>query len=110
PEGFAKKDEGNKIYRLKKALYGLRQAPRAWYSKIDRFFLEHKFERSPNEPKFKRILRYIAVTKDFGIWYLKTENFMLKGFTDSNWAGFQDDRKSTSGNCFSVGSGPISWL
>ncbi|GJZ79695.1 retrovirus-related pol polyprotein from transposon TNT 1-94 [Tanacetum coccineum] len=30
--------------------FDVKQAPRAWYSKIDRFFLKHKFERSPNEP------------------------------------------------------------
>jgi hypothetical protein len=37
------------VYKLKKALYGLRQAPRAWYSKIESYFCLEKFEKSPAE-------------------------------------------------------------
>nr|GEW45238.1 retrovirus-related Pol polyprotein from transposon TNT 1-94 [Tanacetum cinerariifolium] len=35
PEGFIKKQDNEKVYRLIKALYGLRQAPRAWNIKLD---------------------------------------------------------------------------
>nr|GEV52797.1 retrovirus-related Pol polyprotein from transposon TNT 1-94 [Tanacetum cinerariifolium] len=28
---------------------------------------------------------------------------------DSDWAGSQDDKRSTTGNCFIMGSGVISW-
>jgi len=35
PEGFMEQGEEEKVYLLKKALYDLKQAPRAWYSKID---------------------------------------------------------------------------
>ncbi|GJX29806.1 ribonuclease H-like domain, reverse transcriptase, RNA-dependent DNA polymerase [Tanacetum coccineum] len=35
PEGFTKKGNDRKVYRLIKALYGLRQAPRAWNIKLD---------------------------------------------------------------------------
>lgn len=35
PAGFEKKWKDNKVYRLNKALYGLRQAPRAWNFKLD---------------------------------------------------------------------------
>jgi hypothetical protein len=31
------------------------------------------------------------------------------GFTDSNWAGSIDDRKSTSGFVYHFGSAPIAW-
>ena len=34
---------------------------------------------------------------------------LLVGFTDSDWAGDPDDRKSTTGYVFSLGSGPITW-
>jgi hypothetical protein len=32
------------------------------------------------------------------------------GYTDSDWEGSADDRKSTSGVCFSLGSAMISWI
>nr|GEU48091.1 ribonuclease H-like domain, reverse transcriptase, RNA-dependent DNA polymerase [Tanacetum cinerariifolium] len=35
PEGFVKKQDQGKVYRLIKDLYGLRQAPRAWNIKLD---------------------------------------------------------------------------
>ena len=35
---------------------------------------------------------------------------MLHGFSDSDWAGSAQDRKSTSGICFSLGSAMVSWL
>lgn len=37
------------MYKLHKALYGLKQAPRAWYSKIDSYFVDHHFQKSPSE-------------------------------------------------------------
>ena len=49
PRGYEKKGEEDKVYRLKKALYGLKQAPRAWNSRIDRYFQDNGFQRSPSE-------------------------------------------------------------
>eukprot|EP00253_Pinus_taeda_P015435 PITA_15435 len=57
----------------------------------------------------KRILRYVKGILNFGIHYYSSEKFNLVGFSDSNWGGSLDDRKSTSGNCFSFGSGLITW-
>eukprot|EP00253_Pinus_taeda_P026763 PITA_26763 len=34
---------------------------------------------------------------------------LLVGFIDSDWAGDPDDRKSTIGYVFTLGSGPITW-
>eukprot|EP00253_Pinus_taeda_P016109 PITA_16109 len=34
---------------------------------------------------------------------------LLVGFTDSDWAGHPDDRKSTAGYVFTLGSGPTTW-
>lgn len=49
PEGFSVTGNEDKVYKLHKALYGLKQAPRVWYSRIDSYFLQNGFERSPNE-------------------------------------------------------------
>lgn len=43
PPGFEKKGEEHKLYRLNKALYGLRQAPRAWNNHINVLLLNLGF-------------------------------------------------------------------
>nr|XP_023886457.1 uncharacterized protein LOC111998595 [Quercus suber] len=48
----------------------------------------------------KRIIRYINGTLDYGLWYSKDSNACLAGYSDADWAGSVDDRKSTSGGCF----------
>ncbi|KAF2309000.1 hypothetical protein GH714_042448 [Hevea brasiliensis] len=40
---------------------------------------------------------------------LKGEDLKLEGYVDSDWAGCMDDMRSTSGNVFSLASGPFSW-
>jgi transposase InsO family protein len=57
----------------------------------------------------KRILNYIAGTADYGMWYESTNNFKLVGYSDSDWAGCAEDRKSTSGHMFTLGTGAVSW-
>ena len=49
PDGFVVQGEQNKVYKLKKALYSLKQAPRAWYSRINDYLLKFGFERSLSE-------------------------------------------------------------
>lgn len=49
PPGFVKKGEEEKVYKLKKALYGLRQSPRAWYSRINSYFEKNGFQKCPQE-------------------------------------------------------------
>jgi hypothetical protein len=46
---------------------------------------------------------------DFGVQYLKNEQVELLAYTDSDYAGDIDDRKSTSGYVFMLGAGAISW-
>lgn len=40
PLGFVTQGEYEKIYRLKKFLYGLEQSPRAWFSKFSEIVQE----------------------------------------------------------------------
>ena len=45
PSGFAVKGAEHRVLRLRKALYGLRQAPRAWNAKLDATLGELGFTR-----------------------------------------------------------------
>eukprot|EP00253_Pinus_taeda_P003233 PITA_03233 len=108
PLGYEKKGEEHKVCKLKKALYGLKQAPKAWYSRIDSYLLENGFEKCEGEPtvyikeKDGKLLIVVLYVDDV----IFTD---LVGYTDSDWAGSVDDRKSTSGYVFHMGSGAISW-
>lgn len=57
----------------------------------------------------KRVLLYIQGTKDFGLLYKKTKNFVLGVFSDADFAGSIDDRASTSGYLMNMGSAAMSW-
>ena len=47
---------------------------------------------------------------EYGLWYPKGQDFILKEFTDADWARSVDDRKSTSGATFFLGNCLVSWL
>ena len=57
----------------------------------------------------KKVMGYVKGTSNFGIKFKRTKEFNLTSFSDSDWGGSIDDMKSTSGCCFSIGSGAFSW-
>ncbi len=60
----------------------------------------------------KTIMRYLKATKTVGIMYGNGEgsgDLIIKGYSDSNWAGDHATRKSTSGFIFMLNDGPVSW-
>ena len=57
----------------------------------------------------KIVLRYVKGTQDFGVMFKHKHVFSFHGFLDSDWGGSLDDMKSTSGFCFTLGSGVFSW-
>uniref|UniRef100_A0A2N9JBE9 Integrase catalytic domain-containing protein n=1 Tax=Fagus sylvatica TaxID=28930 RepID=A0A2N9JBE9_FAGSY len=57
----------------------------------------------------KRILRYVKGTLDFGLLYSPSKEFKLFGYSDSDWAGDMDDRKSTTGFVFYMGDTTFTW-
>ena len=44
----------------------------------------------------KWILLYIKGSIIFGLWFSTSNDYKLVGYSDNNWAGDKDDRKSTS--------------
>jgi hypothetical protein len=49
PQGFEVEDMKSHVYRLKKALHGLKQAPRSWYGRIDIFLMSLVFIKSKED-------------------------------------------------------------
>jgi hypothetical protein len=49
PKGFVIEGEEDKVYLLNKALYRLKQASRAWYSRINEHLLNLYFKKSLSE-------------------------------------------------------------
>jgi hypothetical protein len=50
PEGSVENGKEHLMSKLKKALYGLKHAPRSWYEKMDYFFLQQGFMKSKSDP------------------------------------------------------------
>ncbi|GJT39369.1 putative ribonuclease H-like domain-containing protein [Tanacetum coccineum] len=221
PPGFEDPAHPNKVYRVVKALYGLHQAPRAWYERLSTFLLKHGYrikgliDKTPvfikkdrrdyhvgtglqvkqsnggiflSQDKYvkdilnkfdfrtikpastpieahkslgkdeegedvdvhlyrsmigclmyltasrpdimfavclcarfqvtpkvshlhavKRIFRYLKHQPNLGLWYPKDSPFHLEAFSDSDYAGDNHDRRSTSGGCQYLGRRLVSW-
>ena len=58
----------------------------------------------------KRIIRYVNGTSDYGIWYSRDSNDCLDRYSDADYAGCVDDKKSTSGGCFYLGNNLVSLM
>ncbi|GKF33543.1 retrovirus-related pol polyprotein from transposon TNT 1-94 [Tanacetum coccineum] len=50
PDGFVDQENHNHVYKLKKALYGLKKAPHAWYDLLSLFLLSQKFTKGTVDP------------------------------------------------------------
>ncbi|GJT61140.1 copia protein [Tanacetum coccineum] len=139
PKGFVDPDHPTHVYRLKKALYGLKHAPRAWYNKLSRFLIANKFSKGVVDPTLKldedplgipvdqtrfegmakptkkhleaikRVFRYLRGTINWGLWYPKDTAMALKAYADIDRAGCQDTRRSTSGSAQFLGDNLVSW-
>nr|GEV60301.1 uncharacterized mitochondrial protein AtMg00810-like [Tanacetum cinerariifolium] len=145
-----------RVYKVEKAMYGLHQAPRAWYdvrsantpmdkenpwgkdrtgkdvdlylyrsmigsfmyltaSRPDIMFTVCACARHQVTPKechlhaVKRIFSYLKSHPKLGIWYPKDSPFDLVAYSDSDYGGATQDRKSTTGGCQFLGRRLISW-
>ena len=58
----------------------------------------------------KRIFKYLQGTQNYGLRYARDTDLTLHSYTDANWVGSVDDRKSTSGPAFFMSSTLVSWF
>ena len=66
-----------------------------------------RYQANPKESHMtilKRTIKYVKTTAEFYVWYIKDTSDVLAGYSDADWAGNADDRKSTSGSCFYMGN------
>ncbi|GJT89074.1 retrovirus-related pol polyprotein from transposon TNT 1-94 [Tanacetum coccineum] len=127
-----------KVYKVIKLLYGLHQAPRAWYETLSSFLMENGFRRetattilslkttdvkdedgidvdiSSHSKSFtlkcsKKDFRYLKHQPKLGLWYPRDSPFELEAYSDSDYGGASLDRKSTTGGCQFLGRRLISW-
>ena len=62
-----------------------------------------RFQSNPREQHWvtaKKVMRYLQRTKTYKLVYKRVDKLELFGYMDSDFAGCQDDRKSTSGYIF----------
>nr|GEW14587.1 hypothetical protein [Tanacetum cinerariifolium] len=138
PLGFQDLEYPARVYIVEKAMYGLHQAPRAWYGDILKKF-GYSDVKSSNTPmdkenpwgkddimfavcacarhqvtpkefhlhSVKRIFRYLKGHPKLGLWYPKDSPFDLVAYSDSDYGGASQDRKSTSGGCQFLVKNPV---
>ncbi|VVA32593.1 Hypothetical predicted protein, partial [Prunus dulcis] len=71
-----------------------------------------QFMNNPTEHHFflvKRILRYLQGTLSHGFTYSSSGPLLLSAYSDSDWAGDINTRRSTTGFVVYLGSNPVSW-
>nr|GEU32694.1 hypothetical protein [Tanacetum cinerariifolium] len=120
-DGFVDPDHLKKVYRLRKALYVLKQAPKAWYNELSKFLISKGFTKEKGQridtpmatkPKLDADLSGNPVdqtdyhSKIGSLMYITSSrpdivqagsSFGLTAFSDVGHAGCIDSRKSTSG-------------
>nr|GEW66777.1 retrovirus-related Pol polyprotein from transposon TNT 1-94 [Tanacetum cinerariifolium] len=118
PEGFIDADHPSHVFKLKKALYGLKRfvddilVVQVYVDAIIFGSTHHRpdivhatclcsrYQAKPTEKHLKevqRIFRYLRRTVNMGLWYTKDYGFELTGFSDVDYARCKDTFKSTSG-------------
>jgi hypothetical protein len=71
-----------------------------------------QFMHAPTTVHFNaacRVLRYLKNNPGQGILFSRDSELQLTGYSDADWAGCMDTRKSISGYCFFIGKSLISW-
>nr|GEW19701.1 hypothetical protein [Tanacetum cinerariifolium] len=132
PPEFKDPDFPNRVYKVKKALYGLHQAPRARFTEVknastpietqkpllkdedgeevDVHMYRYQVNLKVSHPHdVKQIFWYLKGQPKLGLWYPKDSLFDLVAYSDSDYAGASLDRKSTAEGCQFLGCRLISW-
>jgi histone deacetylase 1/2 len=65
--------------------------------------------RAPHLQLLKRVLRYLRGTMNYGLHINKSASSEIVAYSDADWAGCPDTRRSTSGYCVFIGNNLVAW-
>ncbi|GJW13796.1 copia protein [Tanacetum coccineum] len=99
------RDNPSHVYKLKMALYCLKQAPRAWYDMLSSFLISQQFSKGAVDPTL--FTRHAG--NDLLLLVDLTLTMMSAYVPDADHAGCQDTRRSTSGSAQFLGDKDVSW-
>jgi hypothetical protein len=89
PPGFVVQGSNGRVLKLKRALYGLRQAPRAWYARLDSELTKLGFTRNPLEHAIYKRSNQSGYTL-VGVY---VDDLIITGPSNVNIAAFKEDMK-----------------
>ncbi|KAL6328692.1 hypothetical protein AAG906_003378 [Vitis piasezkii] len=117
-----------KVCKLKKSLYGLKQSPRAWFGRFTKSMRAFGYRQSNSDhtlflkKQHGKITALIVYVDDMVVTGNDLEerkalqNYLFREFemkdlvyTDADWAGAVDDKRSTSGYFTFVGGNLVTW-
>jgi hypothetical protein len=84
-------------------------------TRLDIAFTVNKFSQFMQKPtvihwqSVKWLLRYLKQTLQFGLQIYRSSCNTLQAFSEADWAGSRDDRRSTGSFCIFLGNNLISW-
>jgi hypothetical protein len=86
PPGFENPKYPNRVYKLSKALFGLKQALQAWYARLKTFFLEHGYVMGSVD----KTLFTINHSNDFLLVQIYVDDTMFGGSSHVLMSRFQE--------------------
>ncbi|RVW67259.1 Retrovirus-related Pol polyprotein from transposon TNT 1-94 [Vitis vinifera] len=94
PEGFIANGNDHIVCKLKKFIYGLKQESHQWSRTLESCKESHEILKG---------------TRDYKLTYRRSDHLDVVGYSDSDFFGCLDSRKSTSRYVFLLAGGAISW-
>ena len=89
-KGFINPHRPDDVYKLKRALYGFKQAPRAWYDRLTAYLTEHGFKMGSTDTT-------LFIRKDnnsFIVAQIYVDNIVFGATNDSLAHSFADEMKA----------------
>nr|GEX84758.1 putative RNA-directed DNA polymerase [Tanacetum cinerariifolium] len=131
PPGFSEHFKPEEACRLKKSLYGLKQSPRAWFGRFTVAMKRYGFKQSNSDHTLflknrKNRVRCLIIYVDdmvahinaalrivrcagHGVLFRSNGHLNIQMYTDADWAGDKENKRSTSGYFSLVGGNLVTW-